>query len=149
MPSAIQYALGIEAFVNVASSTAFIFYPKICLSKALTTTTVPPSTTTLLQAVGTLVYALTVPLLLCLPDGPHAAHTRKIVYYTLGAGEAFLIPLFLYKGLAGEVDNGFGDRFMVAAAANLAPILAWRAWCLWVKPSLLVGNEQTTKIKEG
>jgi len=134
MPSSIQYALATEAFVNVVSATAFIFYPSFCLSYALPTSTIPASTTSLLQAFGTMVYTLTVPMVLCLPNGPHAAHTRKIVYYMLGAGEMFLIPLFLYKGLKNGEDSGFGDQFMIAAAGNLVPPLGWRIWCFWRRP---------------
>jgi hypothetical protein len=154
MPSIIQYALGLEALVNITSATAIIFYPNFCLSKgfprSILTTTVPATTTTLFQVFGTLVYALTTPLLLAIPDGPHAAYTRRVTYYTLGAGEVFMISLFLEKMLGKVNDSGFSDRLMFGAVASLAPICVWRAWCLWGNPSLLSTNEEEgKKIKSG
>jgi hypothetical protein len=155
MPSTIQYALGLEALVNVASATAIIFYPNFCLLKAfprsILTITIPASTTTLFQICGTLIYTLTAPLLLSIPDGPHAAYTRRVTYYTLGAGEVFMIALFLQKGLGKVNGSGFGDGFMLGAVGSLAPICLWRAWCLWGNPNLLGVNEgeEGKKVKKG
>jgi hypothetical protein len=135
MPSIIQYALGFEAFGNVVAASAFIFYPSFCLSHALPLSPIPASTRTLLQAFGAITYALSVPIVLCLRNGPHVPHTRKMVYYILGAGEALLIPLFLYKGLAEGEDSGFDNQWLLSAAVNLVPPLGWRLWCILWRPA--------------
>jgi hypothetical protein len=155
MPSTIQIALILESVANTFGATLFTFLPNWCLSKVLIpspifpntlSTTVPPSAITLLQAFGTIVYALTVPLLLCIPEGPHAAHARRIVYLTLGAGEAFLVPLCLVKAFdAGS--TGFTARALFGAAGNLVPVLAWRVYALWGKPALLTGANINGKKK--
>jgi hypothetical protein len=154
MPSTIQYALGLEAFVNITSATAIIFYPNFCLSKvfpkSILTTTIPPTTTTLFQVFGTLVYALTAPLLLAIPNGPHVACTRRVTYYTLGAGEVLMVALILTKLLGKVNDSGFSDRLLIGAVGSLAPICVWRAWCIWGNPNLLGANEEEGKeVKKG
>jgi hypothetical protein len=135
MPSAIQYALGLEALGNVLAASGLVFYPSFCLSYVLPPSSIPASTKVLLQAFGAMTYAITVPVLWCLPDGPHAAHTRKMVYYMLGASEVFLIALFVFKGLTIGEDSGFDNQMLLTAAGNLLPPLAWRIWCIQRRPA--------------
>ncbi|KAF2431033.1 hypothetical protein EJ08DRAFT_649125 [Tothia fuscella] len=146
MPSLIQIALVLESAANILGATAFTFYPNYLLSNGLSTITpsklstiVPASSETLLAALGTIVYALTVPLLLSLPDGPHAAAKRAITYQTLLAGELFLTPLMLVKGL-NEGGGGFGRTTMLVGAGNLAAITIWRLYALYVKPEILASQ---------
>jgi len=39
-------------------------------------------------------------------------------------------------------ESGFSDSLMLTAAGNLAPLLAWRGWCIWGRPGLLGSTEE-------
>jgi hypothetical protein len=150
MPSIIQYALGFESLANIFGATLFTFFPAYCLSRATAKTDLAfisphahfsfasPSSITLLQAFGTIIFALTVPLVMCIKDRPGVEDTRRVVYWTLGVGEALLIPLLLIKAMEGD-KSGFKSDILVGGAANLVPILLWRVWVLGVKPGWLIG----------
>jgi hypothetical protein len=51
----------------------------------------------------------------------------------LAAGEAFLIPLLLWKATSGE-DAGIESGTLLNMAGNLVPYLGWRIWCFRWRP---------------
>lgn len=139
MPSIIQYALIFESLANVYGGTVALLAPKWCIAGMLgprEAANPSPSTLTLVQGFGAMVYALTVPLILSLPDGPQAKAVRAITYYTLGAGELFLIPLLLVKAKQ-DPASGFKSDVLMKAVGSLAPFAAWRAYVLWLSPTIL------------
>jgi hypothetical protein len=83
-----------------------------------------------------MVYALTVPLILSVPDGSQAKAVRTITYYTLGADELFLIPLLLVKAREGGT-SGFKSDALIKAIGSLFPFAAWKVYALWLYPSIL------------
>jgi hypothetical protein len=143
MPSIIQAALILEIFVNLPPAALLILAPSWTLSKLLPTTTVlagvSASTTTLAQMIGSLIIALTVPVAMSIQDRPNVAEARRITYWLLGAGEAFLIPLLFWK----EGSSGFQDGILRTGAIQMAPFLVWRAVVLLVRPEWLVGGRVT------
>jgi hypothetical protein len=135
MPSIIQTALIFETFVNLPPAAMLILAPNWTLRKILPTTTaitgVPASSTTLAQIVGSLIVALTVPVAMSIQDRPNVAEARRITYWLLGAGEAFLIPLLLLN----EGSGGFRDGVLKTGATQMVPFLIWRAIVLLAKPN--------------
>jgi hypothetical protein len=143
MPSIISVAFGVESLLNLGAGTVALLAPEWCLAQVVRHPSfASPTASLLVQTTGSLLYALTAPLLLCLPDPKPTddAHTRaalaerrRLVYYTLGAGEVSLIPLLLWKWARGQ-DAGMERSSLLSMALNLVPFLGWRVWCLWWRP---------------
>ena len=148
MPSIIQTALFLEAVINVPAIVSLIFYPETVLRPALTTNSILSAaelnrTTTLIaRCVGVLILALTPQLLLALPNSADCVGKRKLVYWTLGLGEAGLIPLFFWEAFRergqGEL-GGFTKGASLLCAGMLIPPLAWRVFVAgwrehWFRP---------------
>lgn len=146
MPSLIQCALIFETFVNLPPAAMLILAPSWTLNKLLPTTTIlaaiPATTITLAQVVGTLIVALTVPVALSIQDRPNITEARRMTYWLLGAGEAFLIPLLLAK----EGSSGFQHGILKIGALQMTPFLIWRAILLVAKPEWF--SPQTVVEKE-
>jgi hypothetical protein len=149
MPSTIQIALLVEILVNIPIATFLLFTPTRVLTHLVSNATslagVPSSTTTVTQFIGILFFAITVPLVLSLPNGPHAVEVRKVTYYLNGVGEALLIPWLLLKD-AGSV-SGFGTGILKQGAYQIIPLLAWRVFVLLVKPEWLNGGTKVERRK--
>ena len=113
-----------------------ILFPQQILS-LMTHSTAPvtPLSTELLQWLGGLALALTTPLLLSYPNTAAGVASRYTTYWTLGAGEAFLIALMGYQGLSGT--SAFTARAMVASSGVLGATLAWRLYALILKPEIV------------
>ncbi|KAF2396330.1 hypothetical protein EJ06DRAFT_559905 [Trichodelitschia bisporula] len=109
MTKVIQRALAIEVAFKLSGATIFILFPEWCLSHTF----------------GLLVSALTLPLLLCIPESPNAAANRALTYKTLGVGEVALVALFLGKALKPK-SSGFSTEGLMLSASTLVPLLAWR-----------------------
>lgn len=89
----------------------------------------------IIQWIGALIVGLTIPLALGALDNPHFAVTRKMTYYTLGAGEAFIIPMMFWQLFSGATQGAMiTDGFLKAGILNLSGILAWRIFALTHKP---------------
>jgi hypothetical protein len=153
MPSIIQWAFLLEALANVGGGTAAFLAPEWCLKGLLapsllsSSPTPPPSATTLMQMFGLLTYTFTVPLLIAYPDGPHAKELRALTYWTLGSGEALLIPLMLAKFAQGESVSGFDNGKLGFAAASFVGLIGWRLYALRINPSILGGESAVDKRK--
>ena len=140
MPSIIQTAFFLEALVNVPTFISLIFYPESTIRPALDTNPLSSAaeltqTATLIaRCAGVLILALTPQLLLALPDSKDCAGKRKLVYLTLGSGEAGLIPLFLWEAFRKSDQEGFEGRggltkgAALLCAGVLVPVLAWRVF---------------------
>jgi hypothetical protein len=143
MPSIISLAFGLESCLNLGAGTVALVAPEWCLAQVVRHSSfASPTASLLVQTTGSLLYALTTPLLLCLPDSKHTDDVRarstlvgrrRLVYYTLGAQEACLIPLLLWNW-AHRRDSGMERGSLLSMALNLVPFLGWRVWCLWWRP---------------
>lgn len=157
MPSLIQTALALEAFLNTPGIIALVFFPsqtlKYFLASPLPSIELNETAVLLARCVGILIMGLTPQLMLAYPSTKDAAEKRKIVYWTLGMGEAGLIPLLIWEAFrasdehkaAGLWAGGFSRKAALMCAANLIPLVLWRVYVLAVKPQWLKGVEGTGK----
>jgi len=140
----IRYAMAFEAGLNIFGATIMLTYPSQILSYMVN----KPSANTaasaqLLQWLGALTAGLAVPLLCALPNTREAIESRRTVYYTLGAGEGFLIPLFLWQ--ASAADTGLSPTALGICAAVLFPTMVWRGLVLFGKPEWLGRGSDVNK----
>lgn len=156
MPSVIQIALFLEALANVTGFISLIFYPESILRWAIASNSILPdaeinrTTTLVARCAAMLIVALTPQLLLALPDSRDCVGKRKLVYWTLGVGEAGLIALFLWEAFregAKEEIGGFTKSASLVCAGNLVPFLAWRVFVFgwkghWFGPQGSSGREK-------
>lgn len=142
-----QIGLLTEAFLNISGALLFILRPSWCLSFALSSdNTVPESAAVLWQVYGGLVMALTLPILLVVPESPEQSRfvfgKRDIVFKTLAAGEVALLAILLWNAMKPEQKSGFSHAALLTSSVFLLPALAWHSFAIWVRPGLMyVGNE--------
>ena len=105
-------AFALEAALNILFGSYTVFAPHSALSSlGAHPALITPTAEVVCQSLGALVFAITVPLLMGLRDEGTASE-RKMTYLLLGAGEAFLVPLFVGKWLVG---SDAGSRACVEA----------------------------------
>lgn len=131
-----QVGLAIESGLNILGAGSFILYPEWCLSFVVSTKSVPLSAAILWQIYGILVLALTVPLLLCIPDSSSVFEKRRIVFQTLVAGEVGLLTLLLWHARNPQ-NSGITWAGLVISAGFLLPALIWHSFATWVNPALM------------
>ncbi|KAI2469006.1 hypothetical protein F4781DRAFT_244206 [Annulohypoxylon bovei var. microspora] len=142
MTRVFQLGLVIEAFLNIVGAVPFILYPEWCLSFAVAgrSTTgapaVPPSAALLWQVYGALVLALTLPIVLCIPDSKAVTEKRRLIFQTLIAGE-LLLEAILLRHISQPEKSGFTLTSLVLSAINLLPALSWHTFATYVKPGLM------------
>lgn len=158
MPSIIQSAFFFEALANVPAIVSLIFFPESILRPALATkpsysaAELNRTATFIVRCAGVLILALTPQLLLALPDSKDCVGKRKQVYWTLGLGEAGLIPLFLWEAFRAsdrdklEWRGGLTRGAALLCAGMLIPPLAWRIFVFgwqehWFGPESGRGRE--------
>jgi len=136
----IRTAFLVEAIFNVIGATAMLLYPSWLLNlvtptSILGTSSVDPTAVTLLQWLATLVIGLTPQLLLTLPNTPRTIASRPVVYITLLSGEACLVLVILWQALAkGEAESGMTMKALMICAGQLAILVPWRVYVLFVRP---------------
>ena len=157
MPSIIQTAFALEACSNLIAIVSLSFFPRqtlrYFLASPLSSLELNGTAVFLTRSLGLLILALTPQLLLAYPNSRDAVEKRKLVYWTLGTGEAALIPLLLHEAFrdtderkaAGVWAGGLTRRFCLIAVANLVPILAWRFFVFFVKPHWFGDTEDVSE----
>ena len=140
----IQLALALEATANLFGATCMLLFPGPIITYLTSppspafSTTPDPASSHLVQWLAALVYGLTPPLLLALPNHKDARAKRWIAYSTLGAGEASLIAVMLWQAFLGtDGGAGFTRRALLGCVGGLMPFMLWRVWVLFVRPELL------------
>ena len=151
MPSIIQKALLLESLLNIVGIIALTCFPSNTLPYFLiasaSPTSITPTAALLTRVIGLLFAALTFQILFAYPDSPDRVGQRKVVYFTLGVGEALLIPLLIREAFrATDVEKteqgwGFSQRAALTCAANLVPLVAWRLWVWFVRPEWFDGAD--------
>ncbi|KAL2041293.1 hypothetical protein N7G274_005675 [Stereocaulon virgatum] len=157
MPSIIQYAFAAEALINTPAIIALLFFPNATLKPFLATPLpsieVNASATLLARCLGVLILGLTPQLLLAYPNTGDRVGKRRLVYWTLGVGEAGLIPLFIWEAFrasdeakaAGVWAGGLSRNMALTCAANLVAPIAWRIFVFAWKPQWFAGEDDKGK----
>ncbi|KAF2654370.1 hypothetical protein K491DRAFT_693899 [Lophiostoma macrostomum CBS 122681] len=133
----LQYALAIESTLNLIFATYILLLPTSFLSFLTPSTSTPitPLSTTLAQLFALMIYTLTIPMLLAIPNTRRGIELRAPVYTYLGLSEVMLIGLFVYLGLGvGAEASGISGKAVVAVVGNLVPPCLFRWYVLGVRP---------------
>lgn len=131
----IRYALVVEVGLNLFMGTALVVFPRWLLSPAMTEpSTLTPISISICQWVGAIIFAFSIQVALVIPNTRGAIESRRLVYWTLLAGEGFLVPLFLYQALW-ATSFGLRHEFLVVTTFFFVDHMLWRLFCLFVKPN--------------
>lgn len=134
----IRYAMAIEGSLNILGGISMLAMPAKLLGYMTTSPLeVTDSAVSLIQWLGALTLGLTPQLFLAIPNTRAAMESRRMVYYTLGAGELALIPLFIWQASKSDGETGITSKALIVAMSNLLPPLLLRGYVLFVKPSLM------------
>lgn len=146
----IRRAMFIEGCLNIFGGVSMLMMPSTILSWMVSSPKgeITPTATALIQWLGALVLGLTQQLFLAIPNTRGAVESRPMVYYTLGAGELALIPLFVWQALGPEDASGITRRALMVAIGALVPPLLLRGYVLFVRPSLLGRYKDISKKTE-
>jgi len=131
----IRYAFALESAFNVLGAAGMLLTPRSILTfLASSPSQITPLAVSLTQWFGAVVFALTAPLILCLPNTRRAVESRTTTYWTLAAGEGILVPLFLWQLGNGEEGSGFTRQALVMGAVQLGALVGWRLYVLLRRP---------------
>jgi hypothetical protein len=130
----IRYALAAEVVLNIFMGTALAVFPKWLLYPVMTEpSTLTPIAIFICQWVGAIIFAFSIQVALVIPNTRGAVESRRLVYWTLLAGECFLIPLFFYQSLWGP-SAGLKRDFLGVTGFLFFGHMLWRLYCLVIKP---------------
>ncbi len=168
----IRAALVLETVANIAAAICMVVLPDTSLG-ALGISSPSALAKQLIMYFAGCVIALTVPLILSVPNKPGIVGLRRVTYATMLAGEVALLLIMIVQGLgwrgyAGKSaqggvggairelkEAGSGGVFeedyvkggsLLLAMGNMAGLAMWRVFCLFVRP-VLMGEEGTTEKK--
>ena len=151
MPSIIQIAFVLESILNIPGIIALTLYPFETLSLFTVSPTLAPTITPtgalFTRITGLFIAGITPQLLLAAPNTVSRVEKRKLVYITLGAGEVFLIPLFIWEAYrASDLEKlaqggGLSKSASLMFAGNLLSLLLWRVWVWAIRPEWFDGAE--------
>lgn len=157
MPSIIQKAFAFEVLIIIPAVISLLVFPsatvKLLLASPLPSIELNDTAILLARCVGILILTLTALLLFAYPDTEGCVGKRRLVYWTLGVGEAGLIPLFLWEALrtsdeakaAGFWAGGLSRRSAIICAANLMWPLAWRIYVFRRRPEWFAAGARSDK----
>jgi len=122
-----------ESLANITGGIGMLLFPNSVLYwMTKTSTPITPLHLELVQWLGGVVLALTTPLLLAYPNTIAGIINRSTCYWTLGAGEAALVPIMAWQLMSGQ--SSFSDNSLIGGIAVLGGTLAYRAFVLNMKP---------------
>ena len=157
MPSIIQTAFAFEAIINTPAILGLLFFPSATIrpfvASPLPSIELNDTAILLARCVGIFILTLTFQLLLTYPDTEDCVGKRRLVYWTLGVGEAGLIPLFLWEAFrtsdeakaAGIWAGGFSRKFALMCVANLLWPIAWRIFVFRWRPEWFAAGARNNK----
>jgi len=127
--SIIRNAFALEACANILGGAMMLVYPAKCLSYFLPTSArITPVATCLIQWLAALVLGLTPQLLIAIPES--GKNGRPMVYYTLGAGEAFAILVMAWQT---GTQSGLSPTSLWIACGVMGLALLWRLFVIIFK----------------
>jgi hypothetical protein len=136
----IRYAMAMEGGLNILGGLSMLLKPEVLLGLMVSKPShVTDISSSMMQWLGAITLGLTPQLFLAIPNTRGAMESRRMAYYTLGAGELALIPVFLWQALGPNAGSGLGftPKALLLVTSNLLPPLLLRAYVLFVNPSLL------------
>jgi len=137
----IRGAFAAEAILNIVGATSLILSPNSMLNLlAINPADAHPTTLSTLQWFGAITFGLSVPLFAGLPERKGIAEFRRATYLTLGACEAFMVPVFLWQASKSS-GVGLTSTSLTVGASILGSLTVWRAFVLYVRPEML-GSEK-------
>lgn len=145
----IRLALVVESALNIFFSLYILLYPSHALYHlSYSPRYVNPLSSSLLHILAIMVWTITVPLLLAIPNTRQGIESRVPAYLTLGTSEVFLLGMLGWLGFVkGEGETGVSDRAVAILASNITGALAWRVFVLWVKPEWVGRYKDEGKIE--
>ena len=171
----IRTALFLESAANIGAAIFILVLPHSSLS-ALGITSPSVLSKQLIMYFAGCIIALTVPLVLSMPNKPGIVAVRRVTYATMLGGEIALSFIMVAQGLgwsgyggnsgkkdmsgtmrelkilvAGEGTDGGGHDYvkgnrLVLAVGNLVVLAVWRVVCMYVRPEWM-GIEGGTEKK--
>ncbi|KAH7239421.1 hypothetical protein BKA59DRAFT_277032 [Fusarium tricinctum] len=134
----VRIALAAESVVNVFMAASMIFNPIKNFENTYLTDGQPvvSQTASLSQQFGPSILAMTVPMMLALPNKPGAIELRRISYQILSAYEILAVPITLWQAwVAGEAGSGLNfNKVIWGLTVPMGVALGFRAWVLFLKP---------------
>lgn len=134
----IRYAMAIEGALNILGALPMLLIPATLLHHITTSPLeVIDTSVALLQWIGALILGITPQLFLAIPNTRTAIESRRMVYLTLGAGELSLPAVFMLQAYGSNAGVRITRNALVLATGILVPLVLFRSYVLFAKPSLL------------
>ncbi|KAJ2996086.1 hypothetical protein NUW58_g1081 [Xylaria curta] len=134
----VRIALAAESVINLFLAAPMIFNAKgafegLYLSDGKSAA---PHAASIFQLFGLNIVAMTVAMVLALPNKPGAIELRQTSYQMIGAFEALALPITFWQAwVAGEEGSGLNPNKLIwGFALPMGVLLGFRTWVLFVKP---------------
>ena len=129
----------VEGCLDILAGVCMLAMPSTLLEwmASLPKGEITSTVTAVFQWLGALFLGLTPQLFLAILNTRGAIESRPMVYYTLGAGDLVIVPLFMWQAWGAEGGSGITRKALGFAMGTLMSPLLFRAYVLFVKPSLL------------
>lgn len=113
---------------------AMTLFPRWLLGPIVThPSTINSTTISICLWIGTIILAFTTQIVLAIPNARSAIESRRLVYWTLSAGECFLVPLFLYQA-CWSTEFELNRKLLVVNTTFFVAHMVWQLLCLLLKP---------------
>ncbi|OCK81936.1 hypothetical protein K432DRAFT_325292 [Lepidopterella palustris CBS 459.81] len=131
----IRWALGIESAMNIVFGVYMMAAPDKFLNLMVSKPSdITPTSTAATQQYAAVVFGMTVPMILGIPNTRRAIESRHSLYYMLGSAEVCIISLALYQAYGPGKGSGFSPDSLFSLITQLGPALLWRCFVLFKKP---------------
>ena len=100
--------------------------------------TINSTTISICLWIGTIILAFTTQIILAIPNTRSAIESRRLVYWTLLAGECFLVSLFLYQAYW-SAEFGPNRKLLVVNTTFFVGHMVWEVsgWIQWMTLRLI------------
>ncbi|KAJ3549936.1 hypothetical protein NM208_g237 [Fusarium decemcellulare] len=136
--SIVRIILAAESALNIFMAIPIIFNAKEALGRMYLSDgkSAAPHAASVFQLFGLSLVAMTVPMVLAIPNKTGAVERRRTTYQMLASFEAFAVPLSFWQAwVAGEADSGLDPSKVIwGFGLPIGLALGFRAWVLFVKP---------------
>lgn len=134
----IRIILAAESAFNVFLAIPMIFDAKEALGRMYLSDgkSAAPHAASIFQLFGISLAAMTVPMVLAIPNKTGAVEARRITYQMLASFETLALALsFWQASVLGEAGSGLNPSKVIwGLGLGMGLALAFRAWVLFVKP---------------
>ncbi|CAH0038737.1 unnamed protein product [Clonostachys rhizophaga] len=133
----VRVAFAAESVINLFLATRMIFNPKQAFEQMYLTDgkSAAPHAASVLQLFGLNLVAMTVPMVLALPNKPGAIELKRTSYQMIAAFEALALPITLWQAwIAGEEASGLNPNKLIwGFALPMGALLGFRAWVFFIE----------------